>query len=76
MHFYLPTLPLIFRQNNDDKEIVNAMATKFSENFGLDKFEKNKKMPHTVCNHRKCNHFVILSETIFSVFQMIHDIEN
>ena len=28
-------LPLIIWQNNDDKEIVKAMTTKLSENFGI-----------------------------------------
>ena len=30
------TEPLIIWQNNHDKEIVKAMATKFSENFAID----------------------------------------
>ena len=38
--------------------LVKAMTTKFSENFGIDIFEKNRKMHHTLCNHRKLLYFV------------------
>ena len=35
-------LPLIIWQKNDDKEIVKAMATKFSENFALNTLKKHR----------------------------------
>ena len=38
--------------------LVKAMTTKFSENFGIDIFEKNRKMHHTLCNHKKLLYFV------------------